>query len=83
MLMQDTSRSAEKKQIEILRRIGPENRLRAAVELSRISRTMLSEGVRKRHPEYTERQVRLETIRMILPEELFRAAYPQAGENLP
>ncbi len=81
MLMQDTSRDAEKKQIEILRRIGPENRLRAAIELSRISRTMLSEGVRKRHPEYTERQVRLETIRMTLPKELFRAAYPQAGEN--
>lgn len=81
MLMQDTSRDAEKKQIEILRRIGPENRLRAAIELSRISRTMLSEGVRKRHPEYTERQVRLETIRITLPEELFRAACPQPGEN--
>ncbi|MFP3871146.1 MAG: hypothetical protein ACLFVT_09750 [Syntrophobacteria bacterium] len=79
--MLDTSRDAEKKQIETLRRVGPENRLRAAIELSRISRTLLSDGVRKRHPEYTKRQVRLETIRMILPEELFRAAYPQAGEN--
>ena len=81
--MQDTSRDAEKKQIEILRRMGPENRLRAAMELSRMSRKMLSEGVRKRHPDYTERQVRLETIRLTLPEELFRAAYPQAAENPP
>jgi hypothetical protein len=81
--MQDTARNAEKKQIEILRRMGSENRLRAAMELSRISRTLLSEGVQKRHPEYTERQIRLETIRLTLPRELFHAAYPQAGENRP
>ena len=83
MPMQDPSRDAEKKQIAILRRMGFENRLRAAIELSRISRKLLSEGVQKRHPECTERQVRLETIRLTLPEELFRAAYPQAAENRP
>ena len=81
--MEDTARDAEDKQIEILRRMGPEGRLRAAVELTRISRRLLSEGVRKRHPEYTERQIRLDSIRLTLPEELFRAAYPQAAENRP
>lgn len=81
--MEDTARDADKKQIEILRRMGPEGRLRAAIELSRISRKLLSEGVRKRHPDYTERQVRLDTIRLTLPEELFRAAYPQSSENWP
>jgi hypothetical protein len=81
--MRDTARDAEKKQIEILSRMGPEGRLRAAMELSRISRNLLLEGVRKRHPDYSERQVRLETIRLILPEELFRAAYPNSDERLP
>lgn len=80
--MGDTTREAAKKQIEILSRVGPEGRLRAAVELSRISRMLLREGVRKRHPDYEERQIRLETIRLILPEELFRAAYPNADERL-
>lgn len=81
--MQDTSRDAEKKQIEVLRCMGSENRLRAAVELSRISRKLLREGVQKRHPEYTEPQVFLETIRLTLPEELFRTAYLQPSENRP
>lgn len=81
--MGDTARDAEEKQIEILRRMGPEGRLRAAMELTRISRKLLLEGVQKRHPDYTERQIRLETIRLTLPEELFSAAYPQAGENEP
>jgi len=33
--------------------------------------------------DYDERQMRLETIRLTLPNELFRTAYPEAGENLP
>jgi hypothetical protein len=80
--MQDTARDAERKQIEILRRMGPEGRLCAAIELFRISLKLLREGVQKRHPDYDERQIRLETIRLFLPEELFRAAYPNADERL-
>jgi len=80
--MEDTARDAEKKQIAILRRLGPEGRLRAAIELSRTSRSLLLEGVHRRHPDYDERQIRLEAIRLTLPEELFRAAYPEAGEIL-
>jgi hypothetical protein len=81
--MRDTARDAEKKQIEILRRMGPEGRLGAAIELARTSRKVLWEGVRRRHPDYDESQIRLETIRLTLPKQLFRAAYPEAGENLP
>jgi len=81
--MRDPARDAEQKQIEILRRIGPEGRLRAAIELIRMSRKLLFEGVHKRHPDYNERQLRLETIRLTLPEELFNAAYREAGEQWP
>jgi len=81
--MRDTARDAEKKQIEILRCMGPGDRLRAAIELTRTSRKLLFEGVHKRHPDYNEGQIRLETIRLTLPEKLFRAAYPEAGEPQP
>lgn len=81
-MMQDTLKDAQEKQMEILRRMGPEGRLRAAIALSRTSRELLSEGVRRRHPDYDERRIRLQTIHLILPEDLFRAAYPDAGENL-
>jgi hypothetical protein len=46
-----------------------------------MSRKLLFEGAHKRHPDYNERQLRLETIRLTLPEELFHAAYPEAGEQ--
>lgn len=81
--MRDTAKDAEKIQIEILRRMGPEARLDAAIELSRMSRKLLEEGVQRRHPGYDERQIRLATIRLTLPKELFLAAYPEAGEILP
>jgi hypothetical protein len=80
MQMQDTTKDAERKQIEVLRRMGPEGRLRAAIELSRSSRQLLWEGVQRRHPEYDECRIRFETIRLTLPKDLFRAAYPEAGE---
>jgi len=81
--MRDTARDAEQKQIEILRRLGPEGRLHAAIELTRMSRKLLFEGAHKRHPDYNERQLRLETIRLTLSEEFFHAAYPEAGEQWP
>jgi len=61
--------------------MGSEGRLHVAMELTRTSRKLLLAGVHKRHPHHDERQIRLETIRLTLPEELFRAAYPEAGEN--
>jgi hypothetical protein len=83
MRLSDTSKDAEKVQLEVLIRMGPEARLRAGIELSRMSRLLLAEGIRMRHPGYDEHQVRLATIRLTLPADLFHAAYPDAGSLLP
>jgi hypothetical protein len=79
----DTSPEAEKVQLEIFRRMGPEKRLQAGIALSRMYRELLAEGVRRRHPEYDERQVKLATIRLTLPEDLFSAAYPEGRDIQP
>jgi hypothetical protein len=79
----DTSSDAEKVQIEIFRRLGPEKRLQSAALLSETCRSLLAEGVRKRHPNYNEEQVRLAVIRCLLPEDLFLQAYPEARHILP
>ena len=79
----DTSSDAEKVQIEIFRRMKPQERLRAAAILSETCRTLLAEGIRKRHPNYDEDQVRLAVIRCLLPEDLFLRAYPGARDVLP
>jgi hypothetical protein len=79
----DTSPDAEKKQIEIFRRMGPEKRLRSAAHLSETCRILLEQGIRNRHPNYTEEQVKLAVIRCLLPEDLFLKAYPGARDILP
>lgn len=79
----DTTPEAERIQLEVFRRMGPERRLHAAIELSRACRELLIEGVRRRHPEYDERQIRLAAIRLMLPERLFLEAYPEARDIMP
>jgi hypothetical protein len=79
----DTSPDAEKVQIEIFRRMEPARRLQSASLLSETCRTLLAEGIRKRHPTYDEEQVRLALIRCLLPEDLFLRAYPGARDILP
>jgi hypothetical protein len=74
----DTSNDAEKVQIEILRQMSPSERLELALDLAATSRELLAQGVRQRHPEYTEGEVRLAVIRLLIPESLFINAYPQA-----
>ncbi len=78
----DTSLQAEQVQLEIWR-MGPEKRLQAGIAVSQLCRKLLAEGVRQRHPEYDEREIKLATIRLTLPEDLFLAAYPEARDIRP
>jgi len=79
----DTTSEADQLQLEIFRRMGPEKRLQAGIELSQLCRKLLLEGVRMRHPEYDEREVKLAAIRLTLPEDLFLAAYPEGRDIRP
>lgn len=79
----DTTPEADQLQVEIFRRMGPEKRLQAGIALSQLCRTLLREGVRMRHPEYDEREVTLAVIRLMLPEDLFLAAYPEGRDIRP
>ena len=79
----DTTPYAEEIQIAIFRRMRPEERLQAALNLAQISRELLKAGVRSRHPEYSEEQVRLAVIRIMLGEDLFLSVYPKAKDVFP
>jgi hypothetical protein len=79
----DTSREVDQLQLEIFRRMPPERRLQCGLELTRACRSLMREGVRRRHPEYDERRLREAVIRLTLPEDVFRAAYPDATDSLP
>ena len=79
----DTSPYAEKIQTEIFRQMDPETRLQSAALLSETCSALLAEGIRKRHPNYDEEQVRSAVIRCLLPENLFLQAYSDARDILP
>jgi hypothetical protein len=79
----DTSPEIERLQIEIFRKMVPAKRLQLAIELTQTSRKLLAVGVRHRHPEYNDEQIRLAVIRLTTPEKLFLAAYPHAKEIQP
>ena len=69
--------------MDIYRRMSGEERLRIGFEASSLSRRLQAEGVRSRHPEYTEDDVRLAVIRINLGDELFQKVYPDAVHIVP
>lgn len=52
----DTSEEAWAVQLGAFRRMGPEGRVRAALELSESVRTIQMEGILSRNPEWSERE---------------------------
>lgn len=71
MAVSDTSPDIAAMQIKIRRSMTPEQRLRIAFEISDMSRAFRKAGIRRDHPDWTERQVMIELFRLaFLPEPL-------------
>lgn len=64
-------REAEAIQVEILRRLTGSQRLTIAFEMTDLAREFAKAGIRSRHPDWTERQVSRELLRIaFLPNSL-------------
>jgi hypothetical protein len=74
----DTDPEAHEVQLEIYRRMGPSRRLEAGIRMSEEVRALTADGIRSRHPEYSEAEVRFALARMMLGDELFSRAWPDA-----
>jgi hypothetical protein len=72
----DTTPDAAWVQMKIYRRMSVQKRLQLTLGMSRSLGNIAAAGVRLRHPEYTEEQVKYAVIRLRLGEELFRKAFP-------
>jgi hypothetical protein len=72
----DTAAEAAQVLFATYRDMPPHRRLAQACALSDALREVTAAGVRSRHPEYDNEQVRLAVIRLALGEELFAKAYP-------
>ncbi len=71
----DTTLEAVRKQFEILRRLGPEVRLKMAFEMSDNLRRIVEAGVRGRNPDYNEQKIKQEVLRLMIGERLYREAF--------
>jgi predicted adenine nucleotide alpha hydrolase (AANH) superfamily ATPase len=72
----DTSKEAAAVQREVLRKMGPQGRLRLTFQLCDQLREVTKAGIRHRHPDYTEQQVTQAYLRLICDEELFQQVFP-------
>ncbi len=75
---EDTTAEAWRRQHELWHEMGPSGRLRACFDASIATRRLTMAGIRRRHPHYTDQQVRWALDRMLLGDDLFRAAFPHA-----
>ena len=61
----DTSARAAAVQLALYRKAGPSGRVRVAIELSDAVRATTVAGIRRRHPEYSERDVALSFLWLV------------------
>lgn len=67
----DTTPEIEAMQIKIRRAMTAEERLLAALDISNFCRELRKAGIRRDHPEWSDRQVMIELFRLaFLPEPL-------------
>lgn len=72
----DTSLDSVRVYYRLLSAMTPAERLDRLDALERETEILAGEGVRRRHPEYNDRQVFLAISRMRLGPHLFQKAYP-------
>lgn len=77
-MLRDADLDARRLMFEINDSRRPEDRHAVAIELSDVARSIAAEGIRSRHPAYTDAEVDLALKRLLVGDALFRAAWPGA-----
>lgn len=72
----DTSIEAWDAQAAMLRRLGGAERLAIALRLTRLAREASRSGIRSRHPDYGEDEVRRAFFRMLHGDAATRSVWP-------
>jgi len=78
----DTTIEAARKQFEILRNMTGEQRLQMAFELSNARRNAIVTGVKQIHPEYDDKAVKREVLRLMIGDKLFNQMMKNIGDRL-
>jgi hypothetical protein len=78
MLPRDTTPDAHEAQLRWLRRLTPSARVELAVAMSEDTRAVARAGIAARHPDYSSTEVAFALSRLLLGDDLFRRAWPDA-----
>ncbi len=73
MTARDTSPEIEEMQLQIRRSMTPEQRLLVALDISHCCRELRKAGIRRDHPDWSERQVLIEVFRLAFLPDLLPA----------
>ena len=76
MRPKDTTEEAYLVQLAIWRRLGDRGTAELSIRMSEQAREIAMEGIRHRHPEYSDEQVRHAMYRLTLGDDLYMAAWP-------
>lgn len=77
LVPEDTDLEAFKAQVQFYRCLGPEGRAALGILLSEQAREISKAGIQMRHPDYSEEDVAHALYRMLLGDDLYRAAWPR------
>ena len=66
MVPSDTTLEAARQEFEILRKLGSETRAQMSFELSDNLRDLVEAGIRLRHPEFDQKKVKSEVLRLMI-----------------
>lgn len=83
MVPRDTHAEAHAVQLRAYRAMAPEQRAQIALELSDDMRSIAREGIRMRHPEYSQEQIRRALVRLLHGAEAARRIWPDDGSPPP
>lgn len=72
----DTTPAAWQAQLESLRAMSGSQRVGIALQLTELAREASRAGIRSRHPEYDEEEVRQAFFRMLHGDQLTRSVWP-------
>jgi hypothetical protein len=78
----DTTLEAARKEFEVLRKLGPQVRARMAFELSDNLRDLVEAGVRHRRPDFDEEKIKMEVLRLMIGDKLYKQMSGQVGGQL-
>jgi hypothetical protein len=72
----DTTPDAFWIQCDVLSRLTPGQRMQIAFQLNGLAEELCEAGIRRRHPDYSQEDVKLALARMRLGDEFFQMAFP-------